>query len=434
MHQVIWSPGDPEIVEGRLLNQGGWLTHANARAYNLYRPPTIAPGDPAQAGPWVDHVHRLYPDHADHIIRWLAHRVQRPAEKINHALLLGGLQGCGKDTLLKPVREAIGAWNLADASPTQAMGRFNGFLKSVILLVPELCDLGDVNRYGFYEHMKPIIAAPPLTLRCDEKFMTEIAVLNVTGVIFTSNQRSASTSPRGIAATSRPGPNSIRLTCPRATSSAASLARRRARRRACGRLAACRRPERVRPQRATAEKRMVLEHRGRWPGAGRVGIVHASGWMGDPGQGDYRTRGRGRRRSRWINSSPPRSADRMDEPVQTGSRHDFASWLEDRKNRRPDSASHGVRGLCAGPQRGRQRRLLEGRRRPDGGLREGGIEPQRSTHRRRSLDRGRAMMLAKSLKSLKSLIRYPLYPRARTLCGGPSGLIERGKKRGIEDQ
>ena len=79
---------------------------------------------------------------------WFAHRVQRPHEKINHALLLGGPQGIGKDTILKPVREAIGPWNYADASPSQVVGRFNGFLKSVILLVPELCDLGDINRYA----------------------------------------------------------------------------------------------------------------------------------------------------------------------------------------------------------------------------------------------------------------------------------------------
>ena len=28
-----------------------------------------------------------------HVIKWLAHRVQRPQEKINHALVLGGNQG-----------------------------------------------------------------------------------------------------------------------------------------------------------------------------------------------------------------------------------------------------------------------------------------------------------------------------------------------------
>jgi hypothetical protein len=189
VHQITWSPRDPEIIAGRLLTQGGWIERSDFRGYNQYRPPAISLGGPEQAGRWVEHVRLLYPEQADHIIPWLAHRVQHPEEKVNHALLLGGVQGCGKDTILKPVREAIGPWNYADASPTQVMGRFNGFLKSVILLVPELCDLGDVNRYTFYEHMKPIIAAPPTTLRCDEKFQQETQVLNVTGVIFTSNQR-----------------------------------------------------------------------------------------------------------------------------------------------------------------------------------------------------------------------------------------------------
>jgi hypothetical protein len=189
VHQVTWSPGDPEVIEGRLLNQGGWIERPDFRGYNLYRPPTIALGNPELAGPWVDHVHRLYPEQADHIIDWLADRVQRPAEKVNHALLLGSQQGCGKDTILKPVREAVGPWNFAIASPPQVVGRFNGFLKSVILLIPELYDLGDVNKYGFYEHVKPMIAAPPDMHRCDEKFLAEVAVPNVTGVVFTSNQR-----------------------------------------------------------------------------------------------------------------------------------------------------------------------------------------------------------------------------------------------------
>ena len=37
--------------------------------------------------------------------------MQRPQEKINHALVLGGAQGIGKDTLLEPLKPAIGPWN-----------------------------------------------------------------------------------------------------------------------------------------------------------------------------------------------------------------------------------------------------------------------------------------------------------------------------------
>jgi hypothetical protein len=43
--------------------------------------------------------------------------VQRPQEKINHALVLGGAQGIGKDTLLEPVKRAVGPWNFEGVSP-----------------------------------------------------------------------------------------------------------------------------------------------------------------------------------------------------------------------------------------------------------------------------------------------------------------------------
>ena len=131
----------------------------------------------------------VYPDDAEHIISWLAHRVQRPDEKINHALVLGGSQGIGKDTLLEPVKHAVGPWNFVEVSPQQLLGRFNGFLKSVILRVSEARDLGDVDRFAFYDHMKAYTAAPPDVLRVDEKNLREYAVLNVCGVIITTNHK-----------------------------------------------------------------------------------------------------------------------------------------------------------------------------------------------------------------------------------------------------
>jgi hypothetical protein len=99
--------------------------------------------------------------------------VQRPAEKINHELLLGGSQGIGKDTLLEPAKYAVGQWNFTEVSPMHMFGRFNGFVRSVILRVSEARDLGDVNRFAFYEHMKIYLAAPPDVLRCDEKNLRE---------------------------------------------------------------------------------------------------------------------------------------------------------------------------------------------------------------------------------------------------------------------
>jgi hypothetical protein len=102
--------------------------------------------------------------------------VQRPQVKINHALVLGGLQGIGKDTLLQPVKRAAGPWNVSEVSPQHMLGRFNGFLKSVILRVNEARDLGEVNRFAFYDHLKAYTAAPPDVLRVDEKNLREYSV------------------------------------------------------------------------------------------------------------------------------------------------------------------------------------------------------------------------------------------------------------------
>ena len=177
------------IIANRLISDGGWVERDNVSCFNLYLPPNIEPGDASKAQPWLDHMGRVYPNDADHIIRWLAHRVQRPEEKINHALVLGGSQGIGKDSALEPVKRAVGPWNFHEVSPQQIVGRFNGFLKSVILRINEARDLGDIDRFKFYDHMKAYTAAPPDVLRVDEKNLREYNVVNCCGVIITTNYK-----------------------------------------------------------------------------------------------------------------------------------------------------------------------------------------------------------------------------------------------------
>ena len=189
VEQMTWAPGEPMIVQDRLVSEGGWIKRPGCSCFNLYRPPIVTKGDASRAERWVDHVFRVYPNDANHIIAWLAQRVQKPQEKINHALVLGGNQGIGKDTFLEPAKYAVGAWNCSEVSPQQITARFNGFLKSVIMRVSEARDLGDVDRYGFYEHMKTYTAAPPDVLRVDEKNMREHSIFNVVGVIITTNHK-----------------------------------------------------------------------------------------------------------------------------------------------------------------------------------------------------------------------------------------------------
>jgi len=187
--QMTWHPDEPLIISGRVVADGGWVPHPGVDVLNLFRPANPLAGNAIQAGKWRDHLRLIYPDDADHIERWLAHRIQRPGQKINHALVLGGNQGIGKDTLLEPVKHGVGPWNWQEISPGQMLGRFNGWVKSVVVRVSEARDLGDVDRFAFYDHSKVYIAAPPDVIRVDEKNLREHPVFNVTGVIITTNHK-----------------------------------------------------------------------------------------------------------------------------------------------------------------------------------------------------------------------------------------------------
>jgi hypothetical protein len=190
VEQMSWCPGLPKLIRDRLVVDGGWIDRKEVTVFNLYRPPLVKLGDATAAKPWIDHVNKLYPDDASHIIKYLAHRVQRPGEKINHGLVLGSNdQGVGKDTLLDPIRHAVGPWNFHDISPTQLLGRFNSFAKSVILRVNEARDLGDIDRFKFYDHSKMYTASPPEVIRVDEKYLREHYVFNCLGFIITTNHR-----------------------------------------------------------------------------------------------------------------------------------------------------------------------------------------------------------------------------------------------------
>ena len=185
--QMSWAPGHPQVIKDRTVSDGGWNEVDGAVVFNKYRPPVPAGGNPNDAVPWLSLVRRVYPDHADHIIRFMAHRVQRAEEKINHALVLTGSPGLGKDTILEPLKHAVGAWNFREISPQDVTSNNNDYMQSVVLRVSEARDLGDVSRYAFYEHTKTMTAAPPDMVRVNIKHVPQFYVSNVTGVIFTTN-------------------------------------------------------------------------------------------------------------------------------------------------------------------------------------------------------------------------------------------------------
>jgi hypothetical protein len=135
----------------------------------------------------VDLIQTVYPLHWKHIVRYMAHRIQRAGDKINHALVLTGSPGIGKDTMLAPLKHGVGPWNFKEASPQNIVSRNNDFMQSTVLRISEARDLGEVNRFNMYETMKTITAAPPDMVRVNVKYVPEYYISNVTGVIITTN-------------------------------------------------------------------------------------------------------------------------------------------------------------------------------------------------------------------------------------------------------
>jgi hypothetical protein len=62
-------------------------------------------------------------------------------------------------------------------------------VKSVILRVNEARDLGESNRFDFYDRLKVLTAAPPDVIRVDEKNLREHSIFNCCGIIITTNHK-----------------------------------------------------------------------------------------------------------------------------------------------------------------------------------------------------------------------------------------------------
>ena len=141
---------------------------------------------------WLDHCKDLVTNHdeLEHIFNVMAYKVQRPEVKINHAILHGGDQGAGKDTMYAPfIWSVCGAHlknrGLVDSSSINSA--FGYALESEILILNELKEVDAKERRALANKLKPIIAAPPETLTINRKGLHPYDMLNRVFVLAFSN-------------------------------------------------------------------------------------------------------------------------------------------------------------------------------------------------------------------------------------------------------
>jgi hypothetical protein len=186
---VTFDPSLAQITENKVAREQGIVIDAGSTLLNRYQPSMLEGGDAVQGERWAAHVRKLFPKpgEADHIIRWCAHRVQRPGEKVRHALLIGGPPGVGKDTIFEAMLPALGAWNCAAIAPDQVLAAFNEFIAKVLVRISEVVDLHDLNRFKFFEATKTLIAGTPDWCEVNPKFGVKFFARNCCGVVMTTN-------------------------------------------------------------------------------------------------------------------------------------------------------------------------------------------------------------------------------------------------------
>ncbi len=159
--------------------------------------PTPVAGDVSM---WLEHVERMVPEafEREHLLNALAHKVQFPNHKINHAILMGGNHGSGKDTLFAPFFWAIGGEAKANCSLVKnedLNSQWGYALECEVMEIAELRQAEAKDRRALENTLKPIIAAPPELLMVNRKGLHPYMALNRVFVIAFSNERVAISLP-----------------------------------------------------------------------------------------------------------------------------------------------------------------------------------------------------------------------------------------------
>lgn len=137
--------------------------------------------------PFLDLVHYLFEDDQqaiDHGLNFIAHLVQRPDERVNHAILLTSeAKGIGKSTLGTIIRRLVGERNSSVAQSKDLKGQFDGWLMGkLVVQVDEVYEHGNMD---LANRLKPILTEP--TVSVNVKYGPQMVVKNFARLILFSN-------------------------------------------------------------------------------------------------------------------------------------------------------------------------------------------------------------------------------------------------------
>jgi len=182
---ATYRPGRPVLIDDE--NQSG----VRVRAVNLWRPSAVVPIEGVSddmVRPWLDHVALIFGEPGDpareHFLDFFGFTIQNPGVKINHAPVILGEQGVGKDTAFAPIFDAIGQHNVSQVKPEMLAGQFTQFLQAQVISVSEMMNF---TKREVYNRLKDWIAAPPLFVEVNKKNQQPYAIPNTQIWVFFTN-------------------------------------------------------------------------------------------------------------------------------------------------------------------------------------------------------------------------------------------------------
>jgi hypothetical protein len=148
---------------------------------------------PGNIVPWLTHCATVIPDaeSREHIFDVMAFKLQNPRIKVNHAILLAGIDGCGKDTVFAPFIHAVcgdSLENREEMTYENSNSQWGYHLEKEILIINELKEPDAAARRALANKLKPIIAAPPEMLSINRKGLHPYQMCNRLLVIAFTNE------------------------------------------------------------------------------------------------------------------------------------------------------------------------------------------------------------------------------------------------------
>lgn len=182
--KLTYAPNQPQVCKEKSFGSEAILD-----CFNMYYGPDLEPEE-GDVQPFIQLVMDVcdgVPAAYHHVFSFLAHMVQFPGERINHALVIQGKQGIGKDSIFLAMEKVLGSQNCGIVTLQQVESQFNtwAFGKQMIVFSEMLAS----GRRSVYNKCKNYVTDP--IIEVNTKHLAVQRIPNRANYVFFTNYKHA---------------------------------------------------------------------------------------------------------------------------------------------------------------------------------------------------------------------------------------------------